>query len=167
MTQEQTVTDQKVVSFHYTLTNDGGDVLDTSRDEQGQPLAYLHGSGQIVPGLENAMSGKTAGDSFKASIAPEEGYGVRQGDGPQAVERSNFPADAEIVEGMMFVAEMPNGDQAPVWVSKVEGDQVFLDGNHPLAGETLHFDIEVVEVRDATAEELAHGHAHGPGGHHH
>lgn len=162
-----TVENQKVVSFHYTLTNNDGEVLDTSRDEDGSPMAYLHGSGQIVPGLEKAMEGKTTGDAFKATIAPEDGYGERQGDGPQSVDRSNFPPEADIQEGMMFVAEMPDGQQAPVWVVGVEGDNVLLDSNHPLAGETLHFDVEVTDVRDATAEELAHGHAHGPGGHHH
>lgn len=161
------VESQKVVAFHYTLTNKDGEVLDTSREEDGTPLAYLHGSGQIVTGLEKAMEGKAAGDTFKAEISPEEGYGPRMGEGPQSVDRSNFPPEAEIVEGMMFVAEMPNGQQAPVWVVGVEGDEVFLDGNHPLAGETLFFDVEVMTVRDATAEELAHGHAHGPGGHHH
>ncbi len=161
----ETVADKKVVLFHYVLTDDDGETIDSSRD--GQPLAYLHGSGQIVPGLEAAMVGKQAGDSFQAEIAPEDGYGELQGPGPQPVERGAFPADAELVEGMMFHAEMPDGSAVALWITEIKGDEVFVDQNHPLAGATLHFDVEIMEVRDATAEELVHGHAHGPGGHHH
>lgn len=161
----ETVADQKVVLFHYTLTTDDGETVDTSRD--GEPLAYLHGVGQIVPGLETAMLGKKTGDTFVADVAPEDGYGERQGPGPQPVDRTAFPADADIQEGMMFNAEMPDGALITLWVTEIKGDEVFVDQNHPLAGETLHFDVEVMDVRDATPEELLHGHAHGPGGHHH
>jgi FKBP-type peptidyl-prolyl cis-trans isomerase SlyD len=161
----QIVADEKVVLFHYVLTDDDGETIDSSRDDE--PLAYLHGKGQIVSGLEKAMAGKKAGDTFQIDIAPADGYGEVEGPGPQAVERSAFPADTELEEGMMFNAEMPDGNLITLWVTEIQGDEVFVDQNHPLAGETLHFDVEIVEVRDATAEELAHGHAHGPGGHHH
>lgn len=166
MTEENSnTTEDKVIVFHYTLTDDEGEVVESSKG--GHPLAYLQGKGQIVPGLEKAMAGKVGGDSFKVDVAPEEGYGLKEGPGPQPVERTAFPEDAELHEGMMFAAEMPDGSQMPLWVTEVSDDKVMVDSNHPLAGETLHFDVEVVEVRDASDEELAHGHAHGPGGHQH
>lgn len=165
MTQDNTVVeDEKVVVFHYTLTNNEGEVIESSHD--GEPLAYLQGVGQIVPGLEKAMEGKKAGDKFNVQVPPEQGYGLAEGPGPQPVERSAFPPDAELHEGMMFAAEMPDGSQMPLWVTEIDGDNVMVDGNHPLAGETLNFDVEVVSVRDALEEELSHGHAHGPEGHH-
>jgi FKBP-type peptidyl-prolyl cis-trans isomerase SlyD len=148
-----------VVSMHYTLTNDAGEVLDSS---QGQdPLVYLHGVGNIIPGLEDALAGKTSGAKVKASIAPEDGYGIRQEEMIQAIPRDMFSAE-DIQPGMVFQAE---GHM--LTVVSVTDAEVTVDGNHPLAGQTLHFDVEIVEVRDATAEELEHGHVHGAGGHHH
>lgn len=154
----------KVVNIHYTLTNDAGEVLDSSRGQS--PLAYIHGLGNIIPGLENALEGRVAGDKFKIRIAPEDAYGARNDELVQAVPRSAFEGIDEIRPGMQFQAQSPEGVQL-VTVVEVIGDQVVLDGNHPMAGVTLNFDVEVADVRDATPEELDHGHVHGPGGHHH
>ena len=157
----------KVVIIHYTLTNDEGEVLDTS--DGGEALPYLHGSGNIVDGLEEALDGKSIGDSVEVSVPPEKGYGQRQEGATQPVSREAFPPEMEIEAGMQFMVETDDG-VAPVWIDRVEGDQVFLDGNHPLAGVTLHFKASVEGVRDATADETAHGHPHGltgEDGHHH
>lgn len=155
------IADRNVVSFHYTLTNDGGDVLDSSRERE--PLAYLHGAGNIVPGLEKALSGREPGDAFKVDVEPQEGYGPRHEEMVQTLPKSSFQGVPEVKPGMQFQA---NGPQGPLLVTvlEVEDDQVKIDGNHPLAGQTLHFDIEVTEVRDATEEELTHGHVHGADG---
>ncbi len=158
------VSAQKVVSIHYTLTNEDGDVIDSS--EGHEPLAYIHGYGNIIPGLENALTGKTAGDAFEVSIPPEEAYGLRDDGLIQAVPKSAFQGVDEILPGMQFQSESPNGMQL-VTVVEVQGDTVILDGNHPMSGQTLNFEVEVTDVRDATEDELAHGHVHGPGGHHH
>lgn len=155
----------KVVSIHYTLRNDAGDVLDSSGG--GAPLEYLHGAGNIIPGLEDAIEGKGQGENVKVSVKPEDAYGERRGPGPQAVPRAAFPPGVQVAAGMQFAVEGPDGQPVPVWVVNVTETQVFIDVNHPLAGETLHFDVDVQGVRDATAEELSHGHPHGPGGHNH
>ena len=152
----------KVVTFHYTLKTDAGEQVDTSAG--GEPMAYLHGAGNIVPGLERQLFGKASGDRFDAKVPPEEGYGVRDGD-PEPVPRQAFPEDVEIQPGMMFRADTADGRTVPLWVAKVEADTVWVDQNHPLAGENLNFAIEVVAVRDATEEERSHGHVHGPNGH--
>ncbi len=166
MSEENSVVSEgKVVVFHYTLTGDDGELIESSKDS-GQPLPYLHGAGRIVPGLEEAMEGKSAGDSFDVEVAPAEGYGEKTGPGPQAVDRSEFPDDVELYEGMGFTAETGDGGHLPLWISSIEGDDVYVDQNHPLAGETLHFAVEVLDVRDATDEEIAHGHAHGVDGTH-
>ena len=154
-----------VVTMHYTLKNERGEVLDSSEGQD--PLAYLHGAGNIVPGLEAQLAGKAVGSKLDAVVAPVDGYGEKTGPGPQPVSRSQFPRGMEIEEGMVFTAEDENGDQTPVWISAVEGDMVMVDRDHPLAGVTLHFSVEVVAIRDATTEELAHGHPHGPDGHDH
>jgi FKBP-type peptidyl-prolyl cis-trans isomerase SlyD len=154
----------KVVEIHYTLTNDEGEVLDSSRG--GDPLAYIHGVGNIIPGLERALTGHSAGDKFQVTIAPEDAYGLRDDGLVQSVPRSAFQGVDEILPGMQFQAQSPEGLQL-VTVIDVDGDEVILDGNHPMAGVTLNFDVEVANIRDATAEELDHGHVHGPGGHHH
>lgn len=158
------IANHKVVSIHYTLTNDEGDVLDSSKGQE--PLAYLHGFGNIISGLENALDGRSLGDKFTVAIAPAEGYGERDNDMVQSVPKSSFQGVDEILPGMQFQAQSPDGMQL-VTVIDVDGDEVILDGNHPMAGMTLNFDVEVTEIRDATAEELEHGHVHGPGGHHH
>lgn len=154
----------KVVTLNYTLTNDAGTVIDESQDGT---FVYLHDAQNIIPGLENALTGKAKGDALKVSVPPEEGYGVRDDAKQQEVAREMFPEDAEIEQGMQFHAQGPNGETLVVTVAKLEGDIVTVDGNHPLAGENLHFDVEVLEIRDASAEELEHGHVHGPGGHQH
>jgi FKBP-type peptidyl-prolyl cis-trans isomerase SlyD len=158
------IAEHSVASFHYTLTNDAGDVLDSS--EGREPLAYLHGIGNIVPGLERQMAGHVAGDRFSAEVAPEEGYGNYIDELVQIVPRQSFQGIDDLAVGMQFQAQTGQGPIAVV-VTEIEGDEVTVDGNHPLAGETLHFAVEVVEVREASAEELQHGHVHGAGGHHH
>ena len=158
------ITDGLVVSIHYSLKDDEGDLIDSS---EGEPLSYLHGAGNIVPGLERQLTGKAVGDKVHAVVAPEDGYGERTGPEPQAVPRDQFPAGADIEEGMQIMARGPNGKSFPLWVVAVNKDSVTLDHNHPLAGVTLHFDVEVTEIRDATAQERQHGHPHGPHGHDH
>lgn len=149
--------DKTVVSIHYTLTNDNGDVMDQSQD--GQPLVYLHGAAGLIPGLENELTGKAIGGDFKVSVKPEEAYGERHEEMVQEVPRASFPEDAEIVPGMQFSAESPNGPMT-VTVIKADADNVTVDGNHPLAGLTLHFEGKIADVRPATNEELDHGHVH-------
>jgi len=149
-----------VVMIHYTLKNDAGEVLDSSSGHD--PLAYLQGHGSIIPGLEAALEGKVAGDKVQATIAPENAYGMKEPGLVQQVPRRAF--QGEVRAGMQFTAQTEAGPRTVV-VTRVQGDMVTVDGNHPLAGETLHFDVEVTEVRVATEEELAHGHVHGAGGH--
>lgn len=158
------IADDKVVSFHFTLTNDQGEVIESSRSQA--PLTYLHGHGHLLASLEKALAGKASGEKFAVTLAPEEAYGQYDQALVQMVERSVFPGNTEIQVGMQFVAEFPNGERV-FTITDIEEDRVTIDGNHPLAGETLSFDIEIVEIRDATEEELTHGHAHGPGGHRH
>ncbi len=158
------VADKKVVLIHYTLTNAEGQQIDSSAG--GEPMAYLHGMNNIVPGLENALTGKQAGDKVSVQVSPEEGYGEINPELAQEVDRSAFDGIDEIEVGMRFMAQTPWGEQ-PVVVTKVTETHVSVDGNHPLAGETLQFEVEITDVRDASAEELEHGHAHGAGGHHH
>lgn len=153
-----------VVSIHYTLTNDAGEKIDTS--EGREPLAYLHGKGQIVPGLEKELEGKAAGEKVQARVAPEEGYGEKIDAMVQDIPMDAFQGVESVEPGMQFQAQTENGPLT-VTVTKVEGDTATVDGNHPLAGETLNFDVEIVEVREASAEEIEHGHAHGAGGHQH
>lgn len=158
------IADQRVVVIHYTLTNDQGEVLDSSRG--GEPLAYLQGAGNLISGLEKGLLGKKAGDALKVDVAPAEAYGERNDDLIQQVPRRAFQGVKDIKAGMSFQAQGPAGPMS-VTVTRVVGDMVTVDGNHPLAGENLHFDVEVVDVRAATAEEMSHGHVHGEGGHHH
>jgi FKBP-type peptidyl-prolyl cis-trans isomerase SlyD len=158
------IADNTVASFHYTLTDDEGRVIDSSQGRE--PLAYLHGTGQIVPGLEKMMTGRQAGDQFKVDVSPEEGYGVRHPELMQDVPRAAFQGVDDIQPGMQFQGHGPQGP-INVTVVGVGPETVQIDGNHPLAGQTLHFNVEVTDVRQASAEELAHGHVHGAGGHHH
>ncbi|MCF6336449.1 MAG: peptidylprolyl isomerase [Gammaproteobacteria bacterium] len=159
-----TIAENKVVTLHYTLTDDEGTVIDQSDDGS---FLYLHGASNIIPGLENALTGKTSGDELKVTVPPEEGYGERDDARLESVSREMFPADAEIEAGMQFHAEGPEGEMMTVTVAGVDGDTVKIDGNHPLAGVQLNFDVKVIDVRDASAEEVEHGHVHGPGGHQH
>lgn len=152
-----------VVSLDYRLHLGDGKVIDQSAD--GEPLQYLHGGGQIVPGLEKQLEGLSAGEAGKFVVQPGEGYGEHDPRGVQEVPKSSFPPDAKVEAGMEFAAQGPDGDVIPVTVREVRGDKVLIDLNHPLAGKTLHFDVTVKEVRAASQEELQHGHVHGPEGH--
>jgi FKBP-type peptidyl-prolyl cis-trans isomerase SlyD len=154
----------RVVTLHYTLRDDQGAVIDSSSGRG--PLSYLHGKGNIVPGLEQALAGKAAGDKLDVTVVPEQGYGPRDERLVQILPRTRFDEITSITPGMQVRASGPQG-QRIVTVVKVERDFVTVDGNHPLAGRTLHFSVEVAEVRRATHEEVSHGHVHGPGGHHH
>ncbi|MBV8062461.1 MAG: peptidylprolyl isomerase [Nevskia sp.] len=158
------IAERTVASFNYTLTNDAGEVLDSS--DGREPLSYLHGKGNIVAGLEKEMTGKKVGDKFQVKVKPEEGYGVHNPALVQVVPRDAFRGIDKLEPGMQFRAESDHGPMMVV-VSAVEGDKVTVDGNHPLAGATLNFAIEITEVREASVEEVLHGHVHGPGGHHH
>lgn len=153
-----------VVLIHYTLKDDAGKVIDSSTG--GEPLAYIQGHGNLVPGLEKALEGKKDGDTIAVSIAPADGYGVRNETLVQRVPRRSLQGAGDIRKGMQFRAQTDEGMRV-FTVTAVVGDMVSLDGNHPLADQTLHFDVEVVNVREATEEELEHGHVHGVGGHHH
>lgn len=156
------VATDKVVLFNYTLTNDAGDVLDTS--EGREPMPYLHGHGNIVPGLERQLTGLAIGAKLTADVPASEGYGELSGKPPQPVPRDQFPADLEVQPGMQFVVQGPDGGHMPVWVAGTDDKHVFITFDHPLAGETLHFAVEITAIRDASEEELAHGHPHGPTG---
>ena len=153
-----------VASFHYTLTDDQGAVVDSSQGRD--PLTYLHGAGNIVAGLEHAMEGRVVGDKFDVSVPPEKGYGVRDEQLVQQVPREAFQGIDNIEVGMHFQARGPHG-VASVEVTEVGEQTITVDANHPLAGQNLNFAIEVMDVREAQAEELEHGHVHGAGGHHH
>ena len=144
----------KVVSIEYTLTDDQNEVLDSS--EGMGPLEYLHGRNNLIPGLEKELEGKKAGDTLKATIAPADAYGEYQDELVVEVERSQFPDDVEITEGMQFEAGGPDGSRV-VTVTEVNDAKITVDANHPLAGETLHFDVKVVAVRDATEDEKENG----------
>ena len=154
----------RVVTLNYTLRDDQGSVIDSSSGRG--PLSYLHGKGNIVPGLEQALAGKAAGDKLDVTVAPAQGYGLRDERLVQIVPRHKFGEVAGLSPGMQVRA---TGAQGPrlVTVVRVDRDFVTVDGNHPLAGRTLHFSVEVAEVRKATHEEVSHGHVHGPGGHRH
>ena len=156
--------ENSVVSMHYKLTDDTGKVIDSS--EGREPLAYLHGAGNIVPGLEKALTGKSEGDSVQVRVAPAEGYGEVNPEGIKVIERAAFQGVESIEPGMTFEAKSPDGASQHIVIKKVEGDEVTIDLNHPLAGVALNFNIQVVSVRDATKEEIDHGHTH-EGGHAH
>lgn len=147
----------KVVELEYKLTVDG-EVVDQS--ESGDPLVYLQGHSNIIPGLEKALEGKAVGDSLQVTVPPEEGYGEREDDAVEELSREDFDDDIEI--GSTYYGQAEDGSVIPFTVLAVEGDTVTVDFNPPLAGKTLHFDVKVLAVRDATAEELEHGHAHMP-----
>ena len=158
------IEDNKVVQMHYHLTDEKGTVLDSSQGRE--PLSYIHGAGNIIIGLEKQLTGKAAGDKVNAVVAPAEGYGERDDNLVQVVPKSGFQGDEELTVGMQVQVGSQQGNTIAT-VAKIEEEEVTLDVNHPLAGVTLTFDVEVVVVRDATKEELDHGHVHGPGGHHH
>lgn len=154
-----------VVGVDYSLHLGDGEVVDASAP--GEPLQYLHGEGQIVPGLESALEGLAVGDRKQVVVAPAEGYGEHDPRGIQEVPKKAFPPSFDPQPGMELTAEGPQGEPVPFVVREVKPDSVVIDLNHPLAGKTLHFDVTVREVRDATEEEKSHGHAHGPHDHDH
>jgi FKBP-type peptidyl-prolyl cis-trans isomerase SlyD len=156
--------DGKVVLIHYTLRDAQGAVLGSS--DGGNPITYLHGKGGIVPGLEEALTGKVAGDRIDVVVAPEKGYGLRDERLVQMIPRDRFPNSGSLAAGQQFHADGPHGGRL-LTLTQVEKDLVTVDGNHPLAGKSLHFSVEVTEVRKATRVEVTHGHVHGPGGHKH
>lgn len=163
---EPLIADGQVVVMQYTLRGDDGEVLDASTPDD--PMAYLHGAENIVPGLEKALAGKGVGYKGKVTVSPAEGYGELDGDNePDAIPRKAFPPDMDVEPGMTFMAEGQDGEHAPIWVVGVEGDKILVTSEHPLAGKTLHFEVEVLAIRTATTDELAHGHPHGPDGHAH
>ena len=151
-----------VASFDYTLKGEDGSVLDTS--DGGEPLSYLHGSGNIIPGLENELTGRDAGDTFLATIEPKEAYGEYTDELVFSVTKDKFDDPKEVEEGLHFQAEI-SGELRLCTVSKIDGDNAEVNANHPLAGMTLHFEVTVRNVREAAAEEIEHGHVHD--GHHH
>jgi len=164
MTDSLAAATDRVVTVHYTLSIGAGQVVDQSGDE---PLCYLHGHENIVPGLERQLEGKVAGEKLKVVVNAEEGYGEKLANSRRKVPKTALPPDEPIEVGMQFLMEDEQGELAALWVIGVEHNHVEFDLNHPLAGQTLTFDVEVLDVRAATAEELAHGHVHGPHGHDH
>lgn len=160
------IAENTVVTLNYTLLNSDGMLLDTS--DGREPLVYLHGVGALIPGLESELTGKVAGDKLIVVVAPEHGYGDRSPDNVKIVPKSGFNAegDEQLEIGMQVQLNTQEG-QVIALVTDIQGEDVTLDTNHPLAGMTLHFDIDILDIRKATQDEIDHGHVHGPGGHHH
>jgi FKBP-type peptidyl-prolyl cis-trans isomerase SlyD len=158
------IADESVVSMHYTLKDDKGEVIDSS--DGSEPLTYLQGASNIIPGLEEALAGKKKGDKLHVTVPPEKGYGERDERLVQAIPKNQFQDADRLKAGMQFQIRSQGGPMV-LTVVEVRDTEVVVDGNSPLAGQTLHFDVEITDVRAATEEELAHGHVHGPGGHHH
>lgn len=155
----------KVVTFDYTLKDDEGNILDTT--EGASPFSFLSGKGQILPKLEDEINTMIIGSKKQVKIAASDAYGEYNEQAVQQVERSNFPAETELKPGMQFVANSPEGKQMPFIVSEVMENDVKIDFNHPLAGKNLEFDVKLIDIREPTPEELAHGHSHEQGGHQH
>lgn len=153
-----------VVTLHYTLKDNDGKIIDQSDDGS---FLYLHGAMNIIPGLENALTGKVAGDALTVNVSPEEGYGVKEAERIQEVPKEMFEGSEEIVVGTQFHAQSPDGQAVVVTIVEVKDDVVVIDGNHALAGVDLNFDVKIMDVRAASEEEIAHGHVHGEHGHHH
>lgn len=163
------IANDMIVEIHYTLRDDENNVIDSSVGDQ--PLVYLHGHQNIVPGLERELTGKAKGDKVQVRVEAADGYGERKGPGPQTISTEAFPPDVTLVPGMQFMAPMPDGSgHVPVWITGVDEASVTIDFDHPLAGQNLNFEVEIMRMRDAHENELTHGHAHGfegDGGHHH
>jgi FKBP-type peptidyl-prolyl cis-trans isomerase SlyD len=159
------IADGHVVTIHYRLTLDDGSIADQSFG--GEPLVYLHGAQNIVPGLERQLAGKNVGDKCDVVVPANEGYGDYDPARDQTVPKSQFPPKVELAVGMAFQTRNRMGQPMTVWVKALKDDQVTITGNHPMAGQRLNFAVEVVDIRRATTDEKKHGHAHGPGGHHH
>lgn len=159
------IADGHAVTIHYRLTLDDGSIADDSF--AGEPLVYLHGAHNIVPGLERQLAGKKVGDTCEVTVPASEGYGEYDPAAEQTVPKTAFPPNVDLHVGMSFQTKGRNGQPMPVWIRSLKDDKVVVTANHPLAGQQLNFKIEVVDVRRATADEKKHGHVHGPGGHHH
>lgn len=155
----------KVVTMNFTLTDDHGNVLDSTA--QGGPFSYISGKNMVLPKLEEAVNGMLIGSKKNLKLEAKDGYGNYNDDAVQVVGKENFPEDFVLEVGMEYMASNPDGVQMPFTISNVDGEEITVDFNHPLAGKNLNFDIELLNVRDATVEELSHGHVHGSGGHHH
>ncbi len=158
------ISPNSVVTLHYTLKDEAGNLIDQSNDGS---FVYLHGAGNIIPGLENALAGKVAGDELQVTVSPEEGYGQRDPARVQSVPKEMFEDAGGLVVGAQFHAQSPDGQAIVVTIAEINDDTVMVDGNHALAGMALSFDVNVVDVRDASEEEMSHGHVHGADGHHH
>ncbi len=158
------IEDNRVAALNYILKDDEGNIIDSAEDGS---FAYLHGAANIIPGLEHALLGKSAGDELSISIEPAQGYGERNEDMTQVVPHDMFDTDEDIKVGMQFHAESPDGQPLSVTVTNISDNEVTVDGNHPLAGVNLNFEVKILEIREATEEELEHGHAHAAGGHQH
>ena len=158
------IAQDSVVTIHYTLKDDAGEVIDSS--VTAEPLAYLHGHGNLVPGLERELEGKQAGDKLNVQVSAADGYGEFNKELVQRVPRRALQGISNLRVGLRLQAQTPEGPR-PVVITNITGDMVTIDGNHPLAGKALNFEIEITDVREATEEELSHGHVHGPGDHHH
>lgn len=154
----------KVGTLNYKLTDDDGNQLDESTDAS---FTYLHGENNIIPGLEQALEGKQSGDKLNVEVAPEDAYGERNDELVQTVPVNMFPEDADIREGMQFHAQSSNGEPMIITINSVDGDNIVIDGNHPMAGMKLNFDVEVIDVREATHTEIEHGHVHNGDEHDH
>lgn len=158
------LTKDKVATLNYTLKDKENNTIDESNDGS---FSYLHGARNLIPGLENALEGKQTGDKINVVIEPEDAYGERSLEKIERVPKDMFPPNEEIKEGMQFQGQSATGEPILITITAVEADEVVIDGNHPMAGMQLHFEVELLEVRDASEEELEHGHVHGPGGHEH
>jgi FKBP-type peptidyl-prolyl cis-trans isomerase SlyD len=165
MSGEQLVGKDLVVTFHYTLKNESGEVLDSSAG--AEPLSYLHGYKNIVPGLENALVGQAIGAKFNVTVEPSEGYGEREDEMIIQIPKAEWTLPDHVEAGEVIELQSPEGHVVPAMIVEIGSEFVVVDANHPLAGEKLFFEVELTEIRDATKEELDHGHVHGEGGHHH
>lgn len=154
-----------VVSMAYTLKTKDGEVLDSADRED--PFMYLHGHENIVVGLERALDGKTTGDKISTVVSPEDGYGLRDETGMRELPRDSFPPDMDLSPGNQFGAELETGEVVGIWIVDADDKVITVDMNHPLAGEELHFEVEILELRMAREDELQHGHPHSEDGHHH
>jgi FKBP-type peptidyl-prolyl cis-trans isomerase SlyD len=155
----------KVISFNYILKDEEGTILDSTTNKA--PLTFISGSNQILPKLEEALNGMLIGGKRNVKVDAADAYGEYDEKAIQNIKKEQFPPDTKLEEGMRYVANSPEGGQMPFTITEVKDDDVTVDFNHPLAGRNLEFDVELVDMRDATPEELSHGHVHGPGGHHH
>ncbi len=154
----------KVVTIHYTLKDESGNLLDSTQGSS--PFSFLTGRDQVIPKLEEEIDTMLIGGKKNILIAAEDAYGEYRNDLVHQINKENFPPDVELEVGMQFVTSAPDGTQMPFAIKQIDGDLVTIDFNHPLAGKNLEFEVELVDVRDATEEELSHGHVHGPHSHH-